>query len=288
MGIKSSFKTVDTCSAEFESYTPYLYSTYESECEAGHTDKKKVVILGGGPNRIGQGIEFDYCCVHAVMALREEGFETIMVNCNPETVSTDYDTSDKLYFEPLTFEDVMGIVDTEKPDGVIVQFGGQTPLKLAVPLERAGVKILGTTPDSIDRAEDRERFRELLNKLNLKQAPNDTAVTIEQARRAADKIGYPIILRPSFVLGGQRMKIIYDDEELEEYMRDAVEVSNERPVLVDKFLEDAQEVDVDAICDGNLCVIGGIMEHIEEAGFIQETALVHFHRLLCKRRLWRR
>lgn len=266
MGLKSSFKTVDTCSAEFESYTPYLYSTYESECEAGRTDRKKVVILGGGPNRIGQGIEFDYCCVHAVMALREEGYETIMVNCNPETVSTDYDTSDKLYFEPLTFEDVMGIVDAENPEGVIVQFGGQTPLKLAVPLENAGVKILGTTPDSIDRAEDRERFRELLNKLKLKQAPNDTAVTVEQARRAAEQIGYPIILRPSFVLGGQRMKIIYDNEELEEYMRDAVEVSNERPVLVDKFLEDAQEVDVDAICDGNLCVIGGIMEHIEEAG----------------------
>lgn len=265
-GLKSSFKTVDTCSAEFESYTPYLYSTYESECEVRRTDNKKVVILGGGPNRIGQGIEFDYCCVHAAIALREEGYETIMVNCNPETVSTDYDTSDKLYFEPLTFEDVMGIVEAENPDGVIVQFGGQTPLKLAVPLEKAGVKILGTTPDSIDRAEDRERFRELLNKLKLSQAPNHIATTVEQAREAAEKIGYPIILRPSFVLGGQRMKIIYDKAELEEYMSEAVEVSNKRPVLVDKFLEDAMEVDVDAVCDGKLCVIGGIMENIEEAG----------------------
>ncbi len=265
-GVQSNYKTVDTCAAEFESYTPYLYSTYESECEAGRTDRRKIVILGGGPNRIGQGIEFDYCCVHASFALKEDGFETIMINCNPETVSTDYDTSDKLYFEPLTFEDVMNIIDVERPEGVIVQFGGQTPLKLARPLEEAGVKILGTSPDSIDRAEDRERFRELLQKLGLKQAPNGIATNLEEARKIAGRTGYPLVIRPSFVLGGQRMKIVYDEEDLNEYMRDAVQVSHQRPVLVDKFLQDAQEIDVDAVADGKICVIGGIMEHIEEAG----------------------
>ncbi len=265
-GLSHVYKAVDTCAAEFESYTPYLYSTYESECEAGRTDKPKIAILGGGPNRIGQGIEFDYCCVHAAFALGEDGYETIMVNCNPETVSTDYDTSDKLYFEPLTFEDVMNIMDTEKPDGVIVQFGGQTPLKLAGLLEEAGVHILGTSPESIDRAEDREMFRALLEKLRLKQAPNDIAVDFEGARKIARNIGYPLVIRPSFVLGGQRMKIVYDEEELNEYMREAVEVSYSRPVLLDKFLEDAVEVDVDAVADGQTCVIGGVMEHIEEAG----------------------
>ena len=265
-GIKNVYKTVDTCAAEFESNTPYLYSTYERECEAGRTEKPKIVILGGGPNRIGQGIEFDYCCVHAAFALKEDGYETIMVNCNPETVSTDYDTSDKLYFEPLTFEDVMNIIDIERPDGVIVQFGGQTPLKLAKSLEEAGVAILGTSPDSIDRAEDRELFRAILEKLDLKQAPNGTATNFEEAEKAASSIGYPVVLRPSFVLGGQRMKIVYDSETLREYMREAVEVSHKRPVLVDKFLEDAVEVDVDAIADGKTCVIGGVMEHIEEAG----------------------
>jgi len=265
-GVACVYKTVDTCAAEFESYTPYLYSTYESESEENRTQRRKIVILGGGPNRIGQGIEFDYCCVHAAFALKEDGFETIMVNCNPETVSTDYDTSDKLYFEPLTFEDVMNIVEAERPEGVIVQFGGQTPLKLAKPLEEAGVRILGTSPDSIDRAEDRERFRALLQKLGLKQADNDIATNLEEALDAARRIGYPLVIRPSFVLGGQRMKIVHDEEDLNEYMRDAVEVSHSRPVLVDKFLEDAQEIDVDAVADGRICVIGGIMEHIEEAG----------------------
>ena len=266
LGICPTFKLVDTCAAEFEAYTPYYYSTYESEDEVIPSDKKKVMILGGGPNRIGQGIEFDYCCVHASLALREEGFETIMVNSNPETVSTDYDTSDRLYFEPLTREDVLNIVEKEKPKGVIVQFGGQTPLNLAVPLEKAGVRILGTTPDSIDRAEDRERFKELIQKLGLVQPQNGTATSFEEARAVAREIGYPVVVRPSYVLGGRAMEIVYDEESLERYMREAVMASPERPILIDKFLEDAIEVDVDAISDGNRVVIGGIMEHIEEAG----------------------
>ena len=265
-GVKAVFKRVDTCAAEFVAHTPYLYSTYEKECEAEPTKRKKIMILGGGPNRIGQGIEFDYCCVHGVFALKEDGFETIMVNCNPETVSTDYDTSDRLYFEPLTFEHVMNIVDIEKPDGMIVQFGGQTPLKLAIPLENAGVKIIGTSPDNIDRAEDRERFKELLHKLNLKQPENGTATSQKEALDIAKKIGYPVILRPSYVLGGRAMEIVYDDAALIHYMTHAVKASPEHPVLIDKFLEDAVEVDVDAISDGRIVVIGGIMEHIEEAG----------------------
>jgi carbamoyl-phosphate synthase large subunit len=257
---------VDTCAAEFEAYTPYYYSTYEVEDEVRPSSKKKVMILGGGPNRIGQGIEFDYCCVHAAQALREEGYETIMVNSNPETVSTDYDTSDRLYFEPLTREDVLNIVEKEKPIGVIVQFGGQTPLNLAVPLMKAGVNILGTTPDSIDQAEDRERFKELIKKLRLHQPPNGTATSFAEARQVAKEIGYPVIVRPSYVLGGRAMEIVYHEEDLEIYMRDAVQASPEHPILIDKFLEDAIEVDVDAIGDGETVVIGGIMEHIEEAG----------------------
>ena len=263
---RTVYKTVDTCAAEFEAYTPYLYSTYDLEDEAKPTKRKKVVILGGGPNRIGQGIEFDYCCVHAVFALRELGYETIMVNCNPETVSTDYDTSDRLYFEPLTFENVLEIVREENPEGVIVQFGGQTPLKLAVPLERAGVKILGTSPDSIDRAEDRKRFAELLAKLGLKQAENGTARSFEEAVEIARKIGYPVLVRPSYVLGGRAMEIVYDEEDLRRYMKEAVRVSPDHPILIDRFLQDAIEVDVDCVADGELVVIGGIMEHIEEAG----------------------
>jgi carbamoyl-phosphate synthase large subunit len=261
-----TYKRVDTCAAEFEAQTPYLYSTYEHACEARPTDRKKVVILGGGPNRIGQGIEFDYCCVHAAFALREEGVETIMVNCNPETVSTDYDTSDRLYFEPLTEEDVRNIVEREKPMGVVVQFGGQTPLKLAIPLERAGIKILGTSPDAIDRAEDRERFRELLNKLKLRQPASATARSAEEAVRIATKIGYPVMVRPSYVLGGRAMRIVYDEAGLMHYMATAVNASPEHPVLVDKYLEDAIEIDVDAISDGKQVVVAGIMEHIEEAG----------------------
>ena len=293
---------VDTCAAEFAAYTPYLYSTYEKpfcsvtsyepritshdqikspklnsalstqhsalkfECESNPSNKKKIIILGSGPNRIGQGIEFDYCCVHAVFALKELGYETIMVNCNPETVSTDYDTADRLYFEPLTIEDVLNIVETERPEGVIVQFGGQTPLKLAVPLEKEGVKILGTSPDSIDRAEDRKRFKELLYKLNLKQAESDTALSVEEAIHAAERIGYPVMVRPSYVLGGRAMEIVYDEKSLKEYMKRAVKASPEHPVLVDKYLEDAVEVDVDAISDGRDVIIGGVMEHIEEAG----------------------
>ena len=266
LGICPTFKLVDTCAAEFEAYTPYYYSTYESEDEVRPSDKKKIMILGGGPNRIGQGIEFDYCCVHASLALREEGLETIMVNSNPETVSTDYDISDRLYFEPLTREDVLNIVEREKPEGVIVQFGGQTPLNLAVPLEKEGVKILGTTPDSIDRAEDRERFKELIQKLGLVQPQNGTATSFEEARAVAREIGYPVVVRPSYVLGGRAMEIVYDEETLERYMREAVLASPERPILIDKFLEEAIEVDVDAISDGERVVIGGIMEHIEEAG----------------------
>ncbi len=266
MGIQASFKMVDTCAAEFEAFTPYLYSTYEQECEANPTTRKKVVILGSGPNRIGQGIEFDYCCVHAAFALKELGYETIMVNCNPETVSTDYDTSDRLYFEPLTLEDVLKIMDRERPEGVIVQFGGQTPLKLAVPLQRAGVPIWGTSSEAIDRAEDRERFRQLLTQLGLNQAPSGTAISAGEAARIARQIGYPVLVRPSYVLGGRAMEIVYDETSLLEYMERAVQASPEHPVLIDKFLEDAIEMDVDAIADGRRVVIGGIMEHIEEAG----------------------
>ncbi len=264
--IRPVFKMVDTCAAEFQAYTPYLYSTYEDECEANPTSKRKIIILGSGPNRIGQGIEFDYCCVHGVLALKEMGFETIMINCNPETVSTDYDISDRLYFEPLTFEDVMEIVEKEKPEGVIVQFGGQTPLKLAVPLANAGVKILGTSPDSIDMAEDRKRFATLLSRLNLLQPDNGNARSFTEAREVAASIGYPVLIRPSYVLGGRAMRVVFDDGELEEYMTHAVDVSPEHPVLIDKFLEDAIEIDVDAVCDGDEVFIGGVMEHIEEAG----------------------
>jgi carbamoyl-phosphate synthase large subunit len=264
--IRPVYKRVDTCAAEFVAYTPYLYSTYEQECEAEVTDRKKIIILGGGPNRIGQGIEFDYCCVHGVFALAEDGYETIMVNCNPETVSTDYDTSDRLYFEPLTQEDVLEIVAKENPVGVIVQFGGQTPLKLAVALEKAGVPIIGTSPDAIDRAEDRERFQEMLHKLNLIQPENGTARSFEEAEIVANRIGYPVVVRPSYVLGGRAMEIVYDVENLLRYMTTAVQASPEHPILVDKFLDNAIEVDVDALCDGTQVVIGGIMEHIEEAG----------------------
>ncbi len=302
MGLKAVYKMVDTCAAEFKAFTPYLYSTYEkpfyktavsgqrsaisketvktekeltadsyeliakTECEASPTDRKKVIILGSGPNRIGQGIEFDYCCVHAVYALRELGYETIMVNCNPETVSTDYDTADRLYFEPLTLEDVLNIIETEKPEGVIVQFGGQTPLKLAVPLEKEGVRILGTSPDSIDRAEDRKRFKEILHKLDLKQPDSETALSVDEAVTAAGAIGYPVMVRPSYVLGGRAMEIVYDEASLHDYMKRAVKASPEHPILVDKYLEDAIEIDVDALSDGNNVVIGGVMEHIEEAG----------------------
>jgi len=266
LGVNAVYKVVDTCGAEFEATTPYLYSTFETECEANPSDRRKVVILGGGPNRIGQGIEFDYCCCHASYALREIGIESIMVNCNPETVSTDYDTSDRLYFEPLTFEDVMSVVEKENPDGVIVQFGGQTPLKLAVPLKKAGVKIIGTSPDSIDRAEDRRRFNRLVNKLNLSQPPSGTATTYSQTLRVASKLGYPLLIRPSFVLGGRAMQIVYDEKELKACLEEAFEASGEHPILIDKFLDDAIELDVDAICDGNIAVIGGVMEHIEQAG----------------------
>jgi len=266
LGICPVYKRVDTCAAEFVAYTPYLYSTYEEECEAEPTDRRKIMILGGGPNRIGQGIEFDYCCVHGVFALAEDGFETIMVNCNPETVSTDYDTSDRLYFEPLTLEDVLSIVEVEKPVGVIVQFGGQTPLKLSVALEKAGVPIIGTSPDAIDRAEDRERFQEMLHKLKLRQPENGTARSFEEAEKVAERIGYPVVVRPSYVLGGRAMEIVYDVENLQRYMRTAVQASPEHPILIDKFLDNAIEIDVDALCDGTDVVIGGIMEHIEEAG----------------------
>jgi carbamoyl-phosphate synthase large subunit len=265
-GIRPVFKRVDTCAAEFPTSTAYLYSSYDEECEAQPSARDKIMILGGGPNRIGQGIEFDYCCVHAALALREDGFETIMVNCNPETVSTDYDTSDRLYFEPLTFEDVMAIIDLEKPKGVIVQFGGQTPLKLARRLEAAGAPIIGTTPDAIDLAEDRERFQKLVDKLGLLQPPNGTATSEKQALAVAKKVGYPLVVRPSYVLGGRAMEIVYDDDDLKRYTREAVQVSNDSPVLLDRFLNDAIEVDVDALADGMDVVIGGIMEHIEEAG----------------------
>src|SRR3989475_134533 len=265
-GITVTFKTVDTCAAEFAAYTPYLYATYEEEDEAPPTGRKKVVILGSGPNRIGQGIEFDYCCVHAAFALKELGVEAIMVNCNPETVSTDYDTSDRLYFEPLTLEDVLNIVEKERPLGVIVQFGGQTPLKLAVPLEKLGVPILGTPPDAIDRAEDRQRFSALIEELQLKQAAGATARSLDEAQTIAASIGYPVLVRPSYVLGGRAMRIVYDAEDLREYMREAVLVSPAHPVLIDKFLEDAIEIDVDAAADAERVIIGGVMEHIEKAG----------------------
>jgi len=266
LGVRPVYKRVDTCAAEFEAHTPYLYSTYEEECEAAPTANSKIMILGGGPNRIGQGIEFDYCCVHAAFALREAGYETVMVNCNPETVSTDYDTSDRLYFEPLTLEDVLEIVDRERPIGVIVQYGGQTPLRLAVALEKNGVPILGTPPDAIDRAEDRERFEAVLEKLALARPPSGVARSAEEAERVAQTLGYPVLVRPSYVLGGRAMVIVHESAALRDYMRFAVRASPKHPVLVDRFLGDATEVDVDAICDGKRVVIGGIMEHIEEAG----------------------
>lgn len=260
------YKRVDTCAAEFSTSTAYMYSSYDEECESAPSEKDKIIVLGGGPNRIGQGIEFDYCCVHASLSLREDGYETIMVNCNPETVSTDYDTSDRLYFEPVTLEDVLSIVDIEKPKGVIVQYGGQTPLKLARALEAAGVPIIGTSPDAIDKAEDRERFQQMVNKLNLKQPANATVTNVQQALEEAETIGFPLVVRPSYVLGGRAMEIVYDLKDLQRYMNEAVKVSNDSPVLLDRFLDDAIEVDVDAISDGENVVIGGIMEHIEQAG----------------------
>ena len=266
LDIKPVFKRVDSCAAEFDTQTAYLYSTYQSECEAKPTNNKKIMILGGGPNRIGQGIEFDYCCVHASLALQKDGFETIMVNCNPETVSTDYDVSDRLYFEPLTLEDVLAVIDIERPEGVIVHYGGQTPLKLAAALEKSGAKIIGTSPDSIDLAEDRERFQKMIQKLSLKQPVNGTARSQEEAAEIADSIGFPLVVRPSYVLGGRAMEIVYNKENLERYMKTAVQVSNDSPVLLDSFLDHAIEVDIDVISDGKDIVIGGIMEHIEQAG----------------------
>ncbi|GHC34701.1 carbamoyl-phosphate synthase large subunit [Aidingimonas halophila] len=266
LGVRPVYKRVDTCAAEFASSTAYMYSTYEEECEADVSDRQKIMVLGGGPNRVGQGIEFDYCCVHAALAMRDDGFETIMVNCNPETVSTDYDTSDRLYFDPVTLEDVLEIADKEQPVGVIVQFGGQTPLKLARELEAAGVPIIGTTPDAIDRAEDRERFQQMIDKLGLKQPPNATARTFEEAFSKAEAIGYPLVVRPSYVLGGRAMEIVYTPSELEGYMTHAVKVSNDSPVLLDHFLNAAIEIDIDAVSDGQQVVIGGIMQHIEQAG----------------------
>jgi carbamoyl-phosphate synthase large subunit len=269
LDVRPVFKRVDTCAAEFATQTAYMYSTYESKNavnEARPTGKKKVIVLGGGPNRIGQGIEFDYCCVHASMALHEDGFETIMVNCNPETVSTDYDTSDRLYFEPVTLENILEIIHVEKPFGVIVQYGGQTPLKIALALEAHGVPIIGTSPTNIDVAEDRELFQQLLKKLGLKQPPNTTARTEEEAFKNAAAIGYPLVVRPSYVLGGRAMEIVHDEEDLRRYMREAVSVSNDSPVLLDRFLDDATECDVDCVCDGEDVLIGGVMEHIEQAG----------------------
>jgi carbamoyl-phosphate synthase large subunit len=265
-GVRPVYKRVDTCAAEFATSTAYMYSTYEEECEANTSDRDKILVLGGGPNRIGQGIEFDYCCVHAALAMREDGYETIMVNCNPETVSTDYDTSDRLYFEPVTLEDVLEIVQLEKPKGVIVQFGGQTPLKLARALEKEGVPIIGTTPDAIDRAEDRERFQQMIDKLGLLQPPNATVRSAEAALEKAREIGYPLVVRPSYVLGGRAMEIVYGEDELMRYMREAVQVSEDSPVLLDYFLSSAIEVDIDAVSDGKEVVIGAIMQHIEQAG----------------------
>ncbi len=266
MGVKPAFKTVDTCAAEFEASTPYHYSTYDRENEATRSERKKVIILGGGPNRIGQGIEFDYCCVQSVFALREEGFETIMINCNPETVSTDYDQTDKLYFEPLTLENVLDVCESERPDGVIVSFGGQTPLKLARSLEASGVAILGTSPEGIDIAEDRKRFGALLDELHIPTPRGGTALTVKEAAAVAESIGYPVLVRPSYVLGGRAMQIVYKPESLAEYMNAAVDLSPGHPVLIDKFLEDAKEFDVDAVCDGKDVLIGGVLQHIEEAG----------------------
>jgi carbamoyl-phosphate synthase large subunit len=264
--VRPAYKMVDTCAGEFPSATPYLYGSYDEESEAPRSGRRSVIILGSGPNRIGQGVEFDYCCVRAVMALRQRGFETIMINSNPETVSTDFDTSDKLYFEPLTFEDVLEIVQREQPEGVIVQLGGQTPLKLTRDLEAAGVRILGTSPDDIDIAEDRRRFEKIARELGLEQPPNGTATTVDEALAAAERIGYPVLVRPSYVLGGRAMQIVYDGPSLQQYFATAARVSEERPVLIDRFLEDAFECDVDAISDGNQVVIGGIMQHIEDAG----------------------
>ncbi len=266
LGVQPIYKRVDTCAAEFSTDTAYMYSSYDEECEANPSDRDKIMVIGGGPNRIGQGIEFDYCCVHAAFAMKDDGYETIMVNCNPETVSTDYDTSDRLYFEPVTLEDVLAIVAKEKPKGVIVQYGGQTPLKLARALQAAGVPIIGTPPDAIDEAEDRERFQQMVNKLGLKQPPNRTARSMEDGVRLAEEIGYPLVVRPSYVLGGRAMEIVYSEAELRNYMMNAVSVSNDSPVLLDRFLDDAIEVDVDAVCDGSDVVIGGIMQHIEQAG----------------------
>jgi len=266
LGVRPVYKRVDTCAAEFATATAYMYSTYEEECEAAPSQRDKILVLGGGPNRIGQGIEFDYCCVHAVLAMRDDGYETIMVNCNPETVSTDYDTSDRLYFEPVTLEDVLEIVELEKPKGVIVQFGGQTPLKLARELEAQGVPIIGTTPDAIDRAEDRERFQKMIQKLGLKQPVNTTVRSTEEALQAAQTIGFPLVVRPSYVLGGRAMEIVYREEDLLRYMRDAVQASDDAPVLLDSFLSAAIEVDIDAVSDGENVVIGAIMQHIEQAG----------------------
>ena len=265
-GVQPIYKRVDTCAAEFSTDTAYMYSSYDEECESNPSDRDKIMVIGGGPNRIGQGIEFDYCCVHAAFAMKDDGYETIMVNCNPETVSTDYDTSDRLYFEPVTLEDVLAIVAKEKPKGVIVQYGGQTPLKLARALQAAGVPIIGTPPDAIDEAEDRERFQLMVNKLGLKQPPNRTARSMEDGVRLAEEIGYPLVVRPSYVLGGRAMEIVYSEAELRNYMMNAVSVSNDSPVLLDRFLDDAIEVDVDAVCDGTDVVIGGIMQHIEQAG----------------------
>ena len=266
LGVKPVFQRVDTCAAEFEAYTPYLYSTYESECEANPTDRPKAMILGSGPNRIGQGVEFDYCCCHAAFALRDMGYETIMVNCNPETVSTDYDTSDRLYFEPLTFEDVSHIIERERPEGIIVQFGGQTPLNLAQRLQQAGYPIWGTSPDDIDMAEDRGRFGALLSELGIPQPRNGTACSWEDARSVAETIGYPVVVRPSYVLGGRAMAIVYDEAALAQYVREAVQITPEHPILIDRYLEDAYELDVDAVADGEQVVIGSIMHHIEAAG----------------------